>query len=378
MTMHVESSKIMTPRERACNEYDKWIFRYYHYITTTPKLRSLASYFHKNLTILNAETIHMGILDLMEKSFLNKDVSDFIIESLNDFTKTVLGLSSYDPVVNPVWQKHLQELNEQGYTRLPSLPKRAVATMREYFESQPVGIDQVTTLGPLSQHDRDKLGQYTPQIMIKCPHFLEVGCDSEILSLVEAYLGSVPTNNAVCTWWSFADRKQARDAQLFHYDYDDFKFIKLFCYLTDVDEDGGPHVYVPGTHRVDRILSCANSWGNDRDEFIKWYMPRLRKTDDDVKKYFEIEPVELTGEAGTCFLVDTRGIHKGKLPIKNDRLMFQFQFGTSSFPQHDLNPLVFGEPGTENFPSCLLDQPYAYTHRFLVQLPIKNGHSNPP
>ena len=30
----------------------------------------------------------------------------------------------------------------------------------------------------------------------------------------------------------------------FHYDVDDFKFLKLFFYLNDVDENCGPHVYV--------------------------------------------------------------------------------------------------------------------------------------
>lgn len=379
--MHVESSKIITPRETAYIEYNKWICSYYHFIITTPELRDLASYFHKNLTTINSDSIRMGILDLKDRVFLEKDAADFIIETLNAFTKTELGLPSYGPVVNPVWQKHFKELDEQGYTRLPSLPKSTVATMQEYFKNQPVGIDQVTPLGPLSQHDRDKLGQYTPQIMIKCPHFLEVGCNPEILSLVEAYLGSIPTNNAICTWWSFTDRKQARDAQLFHYDYDDFKFIKLFCYLTDVDEDSGPHIYVPGTHRADRILSYTNNWGSEQDAFTIWYAQQLRKTDDEVQKHFGIKPVELTGEAGTCFLVDTRGIHKGKLPTKSDRLIFQIQYGVSSLPQQDLNPLVLGEPGTENFPPCLLKQPYAYTHRFFVQSPknqeIKYTHKSP-
>ena len=47
---------------------------------------------------------------------------------------------------------------------------------------------------------------------------------------------------------SYADRPEPKDAQLFHADFHDFKWLKLFVYLTDVTDRSGPHVMVRGSH----------------------------------------------------------------------------------------------------------------------------------
>ena len=44
-----------------------------------------------------------------------------------------------------------------------------------------------------------------------------------------------------------------KSAQYFHYDADYRKFFKVFIYLNDVDQDGGPHTFVQKTHKK-RIL----------------------------------------------------------------------------------------------------------------------------
>mgnify|MGYP003348179796 CR=1 FL=1 len=40
--------------------------------------------------------------------------------------------------------------------------------------------------------------------------------------------------------------------------------------------------------------------------------------------------ITLTGAAGTRFLVDTGGVHKGRLPETGDRLIVQVLYGVSS------------------------------------------------
>ena len=39
-----------------------------------------------------------------------------------------------------------------------------------------------------------------------------------------------------------------QNAQMFHFDYDSFNFLKVFIYLSDVDESNGPHSVVKYSH----------------------------------------------------------------------------------------------------------------------------------
>jgi hypothetical protein len=92
--------------------------------------------------------------------------------------------------------------------------------------------------------------------------------------------------------------------QNFHRDIDDLRFVKLFCYLTDVDEESGPHVYLPGSHRANKLTATG------------------RYQEEEVYQAFG-EPRRFTGPAGLTFLENTYGFHRG-LPVKSKpRLIFQ-------------------------------------------------------
>src|SRR5262249_11030338 len=149
-------------------------------------------------------------------------------------------------------------------------------------------------------------------------------------SLVETYLGAAPIIDILESWWSFPGRPVATEAQSFHLDYDDIRFCKLFIYLTDVDMESGPHVYIKGTNSVDNIYALREK--HDAKEFDLWYSQKLRKTDEEVQKYIGIEPTYFTGKAGTCFIADTRGIHKGLLPKTKIRMLSQVEYGITPLP----------------------------------------------
>lgn len=44
-----------------------------------------------------------------------------------------------------------------------------------------------------------------------------------------------------------------RDAQIFHCDFHDFKWVKLLIYLTNVDAEAGSHVLIKGTHALTQL-----------------------------------------------------------------------------------------------------------------------------
>lgn len=101
----------------------------------------------------------------------------------------------------------------------------------------------------------------------------------------------------------------ATGLQAFHRDADDWRFIKVFMYLTDVDEGSGPHVYVRGTH----LEPCGLRLKDYADEEI-------------LQSYGSERLISVTGPAGTAFTVNTHGIHKGTLPSARPRLLLQIQY----------------------------------------------------
>ena len=53
----------------------------------------------------------------------------------------------------------------------------------------------------------------------------------------------------MAAWWSFTNKNQALEkTQYFHRDLDSLNFLKFF-YLTDVDQNSGPHQYIKYSHK---------------------------------------------------------------------------------------------------------------------------------
>lgn len=119
-------------------------------------------------------------------------------------------------------------------------------------------------------------------------------------------------------WWSVAQegRADSKAAQLFHRDFDRLRFLKFFFYLTDVTEETGPHAFIDRSHRV---------------------MPsetlRLRRyTDEEVLAAYPRGSMSIIkGDAGTIFMADTVGMHKGQALESGWRLIFQVEFSSSLF-----------------------------------------------
>jgi hypothetical protein len=161
----------------------------------------------------------------------------------------------------------------------------------------------------------------------RCPHLLEAANHPDILDVVQTFLGAPPTVQYYTAWWSLAGREVPREAQLFHYDRNCFRFVKLFIYLTDVDLGGGPHVYVRGSADVGdwtRRLEIAKRDDPENAPRFLEMINAVRKNHDDVSDFFGADRLEtFVGRAGEAFLVDTSGIHKGLVPRDQDRLAFQ-------------------------------------------------------
>ncbi|WP_051971358.1 phytanoyl-CoA dioxygenase family protein [Massilia sp. 9096] len=204
-------------------------------------------------------------------------------------------------------------LRAAGCLRLGPLLSRAQCDdMLRYLDDKVMvdarGSGRRFRLGEVPQEA--SLGDYPLETIVACPHLLQIANDPAVIGLVSDYLGFTPTIVSLGLRWSFPQAARAGTAadtvQRFHRDSEPGS-TKLLIYLTDVDSDCGPHVYVEGSHRERMPM-------------------RLRPYADAevARKYASVTSIE--GEAGTGFLIDTKGIHKGAAPLRKPRLLLGIQY----------------------------------------------------
>jgi hypothetical protein len=151
--------------------------------------------------------------------------------------------------------------------------------------------------------------------------------DPVFLAVAEQYLSAHPILCGTDMWWSpqFGDTPGADAAQQFHFDYDGAPvWLKFFVYLTDVTPQNGPHVFVRGSHRANHPAA---------DAMLKRGYVRI--SDQDIVEAFGTENIiEICGSRGTVLVADTRGFHKGKLPLAGHRLIAQLFYCCPQFNLH--------------------------------------------
>lgn len=224
-------------------------------------------------------------------------------------------------------------LETDGITQmLPPVDPAIVAGLRAYFEETPCHDPFRPHLGWFRPDSpptpESNMGYHGIDQILRAPHVLALLNDPQVLETAELYLGCKPILDNIGCWWSyggegFGGRETAKGTQRHHRDLDSLRGFKIFFYLTDVDEDGGPHVFVKGSHRS-RLLSTGRAL-----------------TDAQVEGAFGCaDTVTMTGSAGSRFLGDTYGVHKGALPRRGRRLLLSAQYNINRTPHGPAAPLL--------------------------------------
>jgi hypothetical protein len=163
-----------------------------------------------------------------------------------------------------------------------------------------------------SRNSNPKMGYIKPEELFKIDEILKLVNDDEIIKLVEEKLGTKAIFDNVWCWWSFRHEDKALGPQNFHRDYNTLNFVKLFVYLTDVNENSGPHIFVK---------QSAN------DNF---FTDKKRYTDQQIiERYPKKNILKITGKKYTSFLANTFCLHKGLPPRNNDRLLLCILYSSS-------------------------------------------------
>ena len=204
-----------------------------------------------------------------------------------------------------------KELNDEGIFKDIQLPYEYIEKILSYCEKKQFNFNRNQNH---KIHFNERMNQKNLYIMnlmnphLECEIIDKIFRDEKIISIVKRYLGVTPKINSTQIFWSipcFDENGKPVDTPNkefgYHYDVDGFKFLKLFFYLTDVnDKYSGSHVFIKK---------------NKKDKLFKERIFR-RISDERAEKYYKNRIHNVTGKKGTGFMEDTSFYHKGNFPFK--------------------------------------------------------------
>jgi hypothetical protein len=167
---------------------------------------------------------------------------------------------------------------------------------------------------------KDILAAYYVADVTKCPAIVRLMSDQRLLCIARNYLGQDTKNIRTRLWWSFPARRYD-DADLrsvaqnrFQFDLNHWQTIKFFFYITDVDEMGGSHIYVRGSHRAKALR--------------RQYSFLLGKEEAELEAIYGADMFrKIVGAAGSGFSEDPFVFHTGETVRTNPRLIRELEFG---------------------------------------------------
>ncbi len=152
--------------------------------------------------------------------------------------------------------------------------------------------------------------------------YARLALQKNVLGVANAYLGMRSRLRYYNVWHTFPTQVEARESQLWHRDREDHLIVKVFLYLSDVNEGAGPFTYARGSHPKGYLRQEApySLEGNVR-----------RSSDAQMAEVISPEQwFRGIGPKGTIIFADTRGYHKGGLARERSRLMFTAMFTSAA------------------------------------------------
>jgi Phytanoyl-CoA dioxygenase (PhyH) len=221
-------------------------------------------------------------------------------------------------------------LTRDGIAFLPELDlgDAVVSSIRAQLKGKPV-VDQYDGV---SRFDMDqpipktftKLS-YQLNDLTACRELVALANHPRVLDAATQLLGAPPTIVSFQAWWTLGENHEEGRLHyddVYHRDVDDYRFVKLFAYLTDTSEKTGAHSYVKGSQRSNKLVR------------------RGPITDEEVHQAFARQDIiTIAGKAGTVFMEDTWGIHRPLLATEGRRLVFMVLYTLTPWtPPHAAEP----------------------------------------
>jgi len=225
------------------------------------------------------------------------------------------------PSLDDTQRKVVQELHDTGYSLL-SADQLFPAETWEAVQDEGAEFVQATEQGLEGDGDlRRREGKdflvrkYDVGGVLGLDNPWLAACTSrKLLDIANEYLQLWSKLEYIDLWYSLpvGESAERKASQIWHRDFDDSHLLKVFLYLSDVDERSGPFEYVPGSHpggQLAGVHPCAP-------------MGVGRISDKELAKYVEVGDIRtFTAPKGTLIFCNTSGLHRGGFAEANPRVL---------------------------------------------------------
>jgi hypothetical protein len=226
------------------------------------------------------------------------------------------------PSIDDTQRRVVQELHDDGYSLLTAGELFSAETWQAV---QDEGAEFVRATAQGLEGDGEELRKRKGKDFLVRKYDVGgvVGLDNpwlsaclsrRLLDIANEYLQLWSKLEYLDLWYSLpvGEDAERKASQIWHRDFDDSHLLKVFLYLSDVDERSGPFEYVPGSHPGGRFAG-VHPWqpmgvGRISDKELAKYVP-----DDSVRTF--------TAPRGTLIFCNTSGLHRGGFAEANPRVL---------------------------------------------------------
>lgn len=279
------------------------------------------------------------------RSLQNKvdwSMRDAIARAIAEFvaqTATLPPMPATDPAL-------LEGLARSGICRAPlPLPAAQCIEVVRHFSATPCYAGHVPAQSdgiprlPLEAAKVSTYGSYRLLDSVVAPHLVEFALHPQIVALAAEYLGCRPLLYSINTFWTFP-RDEPGLTHGFHRDEDDYRFLAVFLYLTEVEVGEGELYFIEGTHNGQTVGTQVRPRWLKR--VLRFVRPGIATTAEEFRrlnggtgygydtyyaKLFRDRIRRVDGPAGTAIAADTFGLHRGTPPRTRARLVTWFRYG---------------------------------------------------
>lgn len=240
--------------------------------------------------------------------------------------------------LDPAWAAAVERVRVDGLSRVPdALDPDAVSRVTEFARTAPGtrrANDGTSSSGTYAGAEPDVTAVHVQEPFVLGNADIQGLIASPVVAaFATRYFGASVVIHPPQLYWSLAaatpltPEVEVRNARRFHWDYDGIAGLRLHLNLTAVDEHAAPMQYLVGSHRPGRLDSRALRHAD------------LGTSDDDVWRSFGPGDLRsLIGPAGSTFVSDSQGLHRGTQPERTDRLFLVLPMQATAFAGYQLRP----------------------------------------
>ncbi len=180
------------------------------------------------------------------------------------------------------------------------------------------GLREAYRKGRASKQKPYSIGLLGPQqALAEGSIFNRFALAEPVVEVVNAYFGMYAVLTHCDIWHNFVAAGEPCQSQLWHRDPEDRHILKLFYYLSDVDDGAGPFSYARGSHRQPGRTAPYQRLDGETP----------RSDDAQLGSVYAPECwVTAYGAKGTLVFADTRGYHKGGWSQRSERSLYLCEF----------------------------------------------------